>query len=47
MHISLPILIPGLVIMSGKLMKGTDIVKAEKAVNEVINELNGFSSDRL
>ena len=30
---------PGLVIMSGKLMNGTDIMKAEKAVNEVINEL--------
>jgi zinc protease len=30
---------PGLVIMSGKLMRGTDIMKAEKAVNEVINEL--------
>jgi len=30
---------PGLVIMSGKLMNGTDIFKAEKAVNEVINEL--------
>jgi predicted Zn-dependent peptidase len=30
---------PGLVIMSGKLMNGTDIIKAEKAVNEVIIEL--------
>ncbi len=30
---------PGLVIISGKLMNGTDIVKAEKAVNEVLNEL--------
>jgi predicted Zn-dependent peptidase len=30
---------PGLVILSGKLMRGTDIMKAEKAVNEVINEL--------
>jgi len=30
---------PGLVIMSGKLMRGTDIMKAEEAVNEVINEL--------
>jgi len=27
------------VILSGKLMRGTDIMKAEKAVNEVINEL--------
>jgi zinc protease len=30
---------PGLVIMTGKVMKGTDIVKAEKSVNETINEL--------
>ena len=30
---------PGLVILSGKLMRGTDIMKADKAVNEVINEL--------
>jgi len=30
---------PGLLIMSGKLMNGTDIMKAEEAVNEVINEL--------
>jgi zinc protease len=30
---------PGLVIMSGKLLKGTDMMQAEKAVNEVINEL--------
>jgi len=30
---------PGLVILSGKLMKGTDILKAERAVNEVIEEL--------
>ncbi|HBC78603.1 MAG TPA: peptidase M16 [Bacteroidales bacterium] len=30
---------PGLVIISGKLMNGTDILKAEKAVNEVLNEL--------
>lgn len=30
---------PGLVIISGKLMRGTDIIKAEKAVNEVIYEL--------
>jgi predicted Zn-dependent peptidase len=30
---------PGLVILSGKLMKGTDILKADKAVNEIINEL--------
>jgi zinc protease len=30
---------PGLVIISGKLMNGTDIMKAEKAVNEVLNEL--------
>lgn len=30
---------PGLVIINGKLMNGTDIKKAEKAVNEVINEL--------
>ena len=27
---------PGLVILSGKLMRGTDIMKAEKAVNEVL-----------
>jgi zinc protease len=30
---------PGLIILSGKLMKGTDIATAEKAVNEVIDEL--------
>jgi predicted Zn-dependent peptidase len=30
---------PGLVIISGKLMKGIDIFKADEAVNEVINEL--------
>ena len=30
---------PGLVILSGKLMRGTDIMIADKAVNEVINEL--------
>jgi len=30
---------PGLVIISGKLMNGTDILKAERAVNEVLNEL--------
>jgi predicted Zn-dependent peptidase len=30
---------PGLVILSGKLMRGTNIMKANKAVNEVINEL--------
>jgi len=30
---------PGLIILSGKLMKGTDILKAEQAVNEVIDEL--------
>jgi predicted Zn-dependent peptidase len=30
---------PGLVILSGKLMRGTDIMKADKAVNDVINEL--------
>ncbi|TFG44412.1 MAG: insulinase family protein [Bacteroidia bacterium] len=30
---------PGLVIISGKLMKGTNIMKAEESVNEVINEL--------
>ena len=34
---------PGLVILSGKLMKGTDIMKAEKAVNEVIDELKDSS----
>jgi predicted Zn-dependent peptidase len=34
---------PGLIIMSGKLMKGTDILKAENAVNEVINELKDSS----
>lgn len=30
---------PGLVIISGKIMRGTDIAKADKAVDEVINEL--------
>lgn len=30
---------PGLVILSGKLMRGTDIMKADKAVNDLINEL--------
>lgn len=30
---------PGLMILSGKLLKGTDILEADKAVNEVINEL--------
>jgi zinc protease len=30
---------PGLIILNGKLMKGTDILIAEKAVNEVIDEL--------
>ncbi len=30
---------PGLIMFSGKLMKGTDIVEAENAVNETINEL--------
>jgi zinc protease len=30
---------PGLVVLSGKLMKGIDITNAERAVNEVINEL--------
>ena len=34
---------PGLVILSGKLMKGTDIMKAEKAVNEVIDDLKDSS----
>jgi len=34
---------PGLVILSGKLMKGTDIKDAEKAVNEVIDELKDSS----
>jgi len=34
---------PGLIILSGKLMKGTDIYKAENAVNEVINELKDFA----
>lgn len=34
---------PGLVILSGKLMRGTDIMKAEKAVNEVIDELKDSS----
>jgi len=34
---------PGLVILSGKLMNGTDIMKAEKAVNEVIDELKDSS----
>jgi predicted Zn-dependent peptidase len=34
---------PGLVILSGKLMKGTDIMKAERAVNEVIDELKDSS----
>jgi len=30
---------PGLVILNGKLLKGTDMAKAENAVNEVIEEL--------
>jgi predicted Zn-dependent peptidase len=30
---------PGLIILSGKLMKGINIDKAENAVNDVINEL--------
>ena len=30
---------PGLVILNGKLLRGTDIAKAENAVNEVIEEL--------
>jgi predicted Zn-dependent peptidase len=34
---------PGLIILSGKLMRGTDIMKAEKAVNEVIDELKDSS----
>jgi predicted Zn-dependent peptidase len=34
---------PGLVILSGKLMKGTDIKDAEKAVNEVIDDLKDSS----
>ncbi len=37
---------PGLVILSGKLMRGTDIMKAEKAVNEVIDELKNSSLTR-
>ena len=30
---------PGLVVISGKLLRGTDIIKADDAVNEVIDEL--------
>jgi predicted Zn-dependent peptidase len=38
---------PGLIIFSGKLMKGTDILKAENAVNETINELkDSFLTDK-